>query len=387
MEAVKNRKLYCVTHTGAISGSPTCARLHLELMRPFFASAELILEEHGPMEEVCRERGVSCRVMPLLHTGLRTLPRRLDRIVRLGRVARSRVNHVRELARLCSATPCILHVHSIHAPWALLAGCLARVPVVLHVHEQRMPGFERWLEEQTAVRTARRILTVSEAIRKQYGLPFQKKAVTLYNFLEPATEAAVPAGARSDHPPWIIATIGYLGRRKGTDEFIGICRLLRDRQVPFRAWLVGPFDSAESEHRCREKVRTHGLSDVVEFFGLRKDVTALYDQIQVLVHPARRDPLPRVVMEAMGRGVPVVASHVDGLPEMVEDGKTGFLVDPDDLQGFADRICLLLDDAPQRRRMGEAARERASRQFSREHYRDRMLQIYTGLLESEERRD
>jgi len=110
--------------------------------------------------------------------------------------------------------------------------------------------------------------------------------------------------------------------------------------------------------------------------GLVEDMAPVYAQTDLLLLPARRDPLPRVVMEAMCWGIPVVASRVDGIPEMVEDGVTGLLAPPEDAAGFAAAADRLLKDPELRRRMGEAGRDRARRLFSPEAYRAAMREIY-----------
>jgi len=96
--------------------------------------------------------------------------------------------------------------------------------------------------------------------------------------------------------------------------------------------------------------------------------------------PARRDPLPRVVMEAMCHGLPVVASRVDGIPEMVVDGETGILVEPENVEGFAEALARLLADPELRHRMGTAGHARAQKIFTVEAYRGAMLKAYKGLL-------
>ena len=98
-----------------------------------------------------------------------------------------------------------------------------------------------------------------------------------------------------------------------------------------------------------------------------------------MVLPSRRDPLPRVVMEAMCRGIPVVATRVDGIPEMVVDGETGFLVDSEDAAGFAAATARLLAEPELRARMGAAARARARQLFSEDAYVAAMLDLYRGL--------
>jgi glycosyltransferase involved in cell wall biosynthesis len=114
--------------------------------------------------------------------------------------------------------------------------------------------------------------------------------------------------------------------------------------------------------------------------GVLADMDGVYAQADVVLLTSRRDPLPRVVMEAMCHGLPVVATRVDGIPEMVEDGATGFLAESEDAQGLAEAVGRLLEDAALRRRMGEAGRERAGRLFSPEAYARASMDVYSRLL-------
>lgn len=385
-DALRKQTLFCVSNLAEVSGAPTSARLHLKLLRDRFADAALILEQHGLQEDVCRKEGVPFRVFPLLHMGLRKAP--FHRKLMDGlRIVRSRFAHIRELRRLFSSVDCIVHVHSLCAPWALIAARLAGAPVVLHVREARRPGVEQWLEEKVAVWAATRIVTVSDAVRCQYGAAFREKAVTVYNFIDPELATADPSRRRRADGPPLIALLGYLHRTKGVAEFIEICRILRERGTSFRAALVGPFASADFEAECRSAASRMGLTDVLEFTGLQHNMADWYQRIDILVHPTWRDSLPRAVMEAMFFGMPVVGSDVDGVPELVRDGETGFLVAPKDVEGFAARVQSLLEKPEERIRLGAAARAQALRQFGADTYRARMVEIYREVTRGDGRRN
>jgi glycosyltransferase involved in cell wall biosynthesis len=91
---------------------------------------------------------------------------------------------------------------------------------------------------------------------------------------------------------------------------------------------------------------------------------AAYRDADVLVLPSRHDPFPTVIREAMFFGVPCIASDIWAMPEMIEDGKTGFLVPVDDAEALSSKLELLLADTSLRAQMGQAARARAEAMFS-----------------------
>ena len=96
----------------------------------------------------------------------------------------------------------------------------------------------------------------------------------------------------------------------------------------------------------------------------------------MLLLPSQSEGLPVAVIEAMHRGVPAVASNVGGVGELVEDGVTGFLLRPDDIVGFANRLSCLLVNEARRKAMGEAARKRARSAFSVERNLEQHLALY-----------
>jgi len=96
-----------------------------------------------------------------------------------------------------------------------------------------------------------------------------------------------------------------------------------------------------------------------------------------VVVPSRLDGMPLIVFEAQGLGKPVVASRTGSIPEVIDDGVTGVLCDPGDIEGFAAAVCRLLEDGECRKRIGEAARTYAWR----EHRQEVMLERYYRLFE------
>jgi glycosyltransferase involved in cell wall biosynthesis len=122
---------------------------------------------------------------------------------------------------------------------------------------------------------------------------------------------------------------------------------------------------------CRALVRDLGVSDAVHFLGYRADVRPYASEFDVAVVPSvYEDPLPRVVLESMALGKPVVAFAMGGIPEMVADGATGFLVSgaPPDLEGLARAFVRYFRDASLRREHGMAARRRVENEFNARHH-------------------
>ena len=367
--------LYSAAPWGHLTGAPICALEHLLALKSHFREVRLVLCEHGPLEDRACAAGIATTCLPFEFRGLRQAgPWKFVRNIAF--VMRSRWRYVRSLRRMLLERPGILHVHSraAHLPYALLAGRWAGVPMVVTLHEPWKDGFEARTEVWLIRRWADQVVFLSQEMRRQYRPYLRDRGAVVYNYLKPA-----PVGADSRRDPPVIALPARLGHRKGVDVFLEACRILRDSGIRFEPWLVGEWNSDEERRQAYEYTRAHGLETLVRDRGLATDMVPVYAAMDILVLTSRRDPLPRVVMEAMGQGIPVVATRVDGIPEMVEDGTTGYLVESEDAEGVARKLAQLLADGERRRKMGEAGRKRALGLFSPETYVARMLNLYREI--------
>ena len=120
----------------------------------------------------------------------------------------------------------------------------------------------------------------------------------------------------------------------------------------------------------------------VTFAGHRDDVMAVLDAADVLLHPSRIDAFPGALLEAMAAGVPVVATAVGGIPDIVDDGVTGVLVAPPPRPAaLAEALAPLLADPALRAGLSERARERFDRSFSAERWVERIRAVYESAIE------
>ena len=135
-----------------------------------------------------------------------------------------------------------------------------------------------------------------------------------------------------------------------------------------------------------ELVRKCGPAHHVHLLGVRNDVASLLARADIFLLPSRVESFPISIMEAMSMGLPVVASNVGGIPDLVRHGEDGFLHDAADLEGMARSVVALLDDAALRERLGANGRQRVVEEFSLEKLGDRALERYEALLAGARRR-
>jgi len=121
------------------------------------------------------------------------------------------------------------------------------------------------------------------------------------------------------------------------------------------------------------------IDQEVEFLGIRKDVDKLMVSSKILVLPSRWEGLPVTILEAMSRGLPVIASSVGGIPEVIENKKEGILVPPQNPEILAQAIKKLLEDESLRKELIRNAYEKVKENYSIETYAKNILNLYKLL--------
>jgi glycosyltransferase involved in cell wall biosynthesis len=190
-----------------------------------------------------------------------------------------------------------------------------------------------------------------------------------------------------DLPPGtkLIASIGQIGMRKGLDTVLDAAGRVVQRQPDACFLVVGQRysqkrEAVEYESRLHAAACQPPLAGRVRFLGLRDDIPQLLNELTLLVHAARQEPLGRVLLEAAAAGVAVVATAVGGTTEIFVDGDSAALVPPDDHRALADATLGLLADPPARRRLAQNARRRAESRFRPDHAARTLAEHYGKLL-------
>lgn len=180
--------------------------------------------------------------------------------------------------------------------------------------------------------------------------------------------------------PLRVGIVANLVRVKGHEDFLNMARDLIGRgwdAVEF--WIIGGEREAGYSNELKQ-LASFDSSGRVQFLGFRDDIPDLLAQLDILVCSSHVEPFGRCLIEAMATVLPVVATSVGGIPEVVTNGETGFLVPPGEPQSLADAVERLLGDEALRRQMGAAGRKRAEAYFSKESHADRIFEIYRSVL-------
>lgn len=188
---------------------------------------------------------------------------------------------------------------------------------------------------------------------------------------------ALPAVPESSVPTLLF--FSNLLTAKGIFDFVEACKILKERGIVFKADIAGA-ETADLDGKGMEMLlKESGLGDKVCYHGAAysAEKAALFARADVFVFPSHKEAFGLVAAEAMSAGLPVVATAVGSLPEMVTEGENGFLVAPGDVQALAGRVECLLSDPELRHSMGRTGYARYRDHYALEHFEKRIIEILT----------
>jgi glycosyltransferase involved in cell wall biosynthesis len=327
------------------------------------------LGRDGPLVGACREAGARTEVLalPMLHKGMFTV-RGLSRFVRdtvRGVLAARRLVHVER--------PDLVYVNTVTVPAWLLVARSAGIPAICHVHEaeEAVPALVRWMLA-VPLRLARSVLANSEAARGVLVRSDRRLAgrirVVHNGVPGPAADPA-PLRDRLDGDVRLLL-VGRLAHRKGSDVAVEALRLLGERGIGARLTLAGDAAAGYDGYveGLRDQVTRAGLTDRVTFGGFVPDVWGLHGAADIVLVPSRWEPFGNVAVEGMLAGRPVISSDAQGLPEIVEDTRSGLVVPAGDAVALAGAVERLVADWPWARRLAATGQVRARSRFGTDRY-------------------
>ena len=300
----------------------------------------------------------------------------------------------------------ILHAH-INSPMTVdftaFSSRIVRVPLVITYHADALPSdiaeksrlLHRWLSQfywlsrHIAANIAKHLIVTSPIYRESSTflqryrdkisvIPLPVNPYFLESTLT-ASQAKESFGFATDTP--LLLFVGRLVPYKGLRVLLRAFRIVRSHIPSAQLLIVG---GGPQEPLLKSTVAQYGLSQVVHFLGVlsRQRLRDAYSASDVFVLPSRSrsEAFGIVLLEAMAQGKPVVATHVGGIPYVVNDRETGLLVPPFDPEPLANALIQLLQDPQYRRQLGQAGRKRVQTHFIREPITQQLEELYYRLL-------
>ncbi|GAB6166543.1 glycosyltransferase family 4 protein [Thermostilla marina] len=285
----------------------------------------------------------------------------------------------------------LIHAHTPRS--LMIAAAVARktgLPLVYHVHSpaardstHRLRNLLSAAMERWALRRASAVITVSKSLAHHmaWAESSRCRVVVVPNGVpagEALTQRERPSGA------WTIGTVALFRPRKGTEVLLEAVQRLRLAGHDTRLLAVGPFVSPAYEASLRGLADRLGITDAVEWTGFTSDVAGRFREMDVFVLPSLfGEGLPMVVLEAMAAGIPVVASKVEGIPEVVRHGREGLLVEPGSVDDLVSQLEALMSGKHDYQSMRRAAFERQRDQYSDRSMARGTAAVYDSLCRSQ----
>jgi glycosyltransferase involved in cell wall biosynthesis len=280
----------------------------------------------------------------------------------------------------------VLHAHLFGSNlWGTVIGALARVPVVVaHEHTWSFEGapFRRMLDRELIGRFSDTFVAVSREDRRKM-IEVERIPPDRIRLIQNGIAPQAPTPGRDLRAELgvgsgpFVGAVGTLRAQKAYDVLIRAATRLRADHPGLRVLIAG---EGPERSRLEALVRELGLADVIVMLGRRSDVPDVLAALDVAVCASDFEGSPLAVMEYMEAGLPIVATRVGGVPDLIEDGVHGLLVDPRDPALLSAAVHALLVDGERASALGTRARERRRREFDLDVMVRNIEALYEELL-------
>ncbi|ADA66512.1 glycosyl transferase group 1 [Thermotoga petrophila RKU-10] len=301
----------------------------------------------------------------------------IRRLLRAIKNMRRTYNLLREIR------PDIIHSHLSALRIALIPALLCRIPVKVHtihtVAEKDAKGITRFFN-----RIAFKFFgfvpvsisqEVAESVKKLYGRKISTPVI--YNGID-VQKFSIDQPKRVDRDKTILINVARLSREKNHALLVRAFSKAVQSCPNLELWLVG---DGELRRDIEELVKQLGLEEKVKFFGVRSDVPELLSQADIFVLSSDYEGSGLVVAEAMAAGLPVIATAIGGIPEILEGGRAGILVPPKDVDALAKAIVELARDEKKRAELSDYGRKLVAERFDIRRTVREYEKLYLELLE------
>lgn len=280
----------------------------------------------------------------------------------------------RVAARL-AGTRFIIHSPHGHNFYGYFTSLVSKMVVIL----------ERFLAHFTD-----RIIALTELVKRDfatYKVARPEKIAVIRSGLELDDYKKVDVDVRSKRDELkigqdaiLVGMIGRLEHVKGPEYFIEAAKLVIERFPKVNFLIVG---EGALRNKLESRSKDLGISDKLIFTGWREDIPEILATLDILVLPSLNEAVGRILLEAGAFGIPVVATNIGGVPEIVRDNESGILIPPKDADRLAETIILLSEDKEKRQKMGKAAKNWVDDKFSAETMVDKISNLYQEAMRSE----
>ena len=378
-------KILFYNHTGEVSGAERVLLMILSRLDRKGFEPTVVCPQQGPLQEMVKDLGVPLKTVASLDA------RFTWRVDALARYCKSFLGVIRELRqRVVADKPDLLHANSIRSGLvATAATCGLGTKVVWHLHDllPRHP-LSTAIRTFASLSTRTRVIAVSEAVAKNFlgrcasvlkhRVSVILNSIDLEKFqLDETAKRALRRELRFRETDLAIGIVGQLTPRKGQLQLLSAFgRALKE--VPNSVLLIvgAPLFNRDHEYLelLKRTVAELGIGNKVRLLGARDDIAAIMQGLDLLVVNSSAEPFGLVILEAMACGTAVLATAVDGIPEIVKHGDNGWSVPPLDEAALTEAIVHLCRAPELRARLAKRGKQRVVARFAVGRY---MSQLHT----------
>jgi glycosyltransferase involved in cell wall biosynthesis len=364
----KRMEILFIDQFSVMGGAQLCLLDVLDAVEKRAWNAHIALPGDGPLVERVRSRGVGVTKIPC--GAYRSGNKSLADFFRLPLDIRRQKRILTEIINRGN-----FGVIYVNGPRLLPAAALAardRVPVLFHAHNRLNQGYAAGLAGWSIRHSETTVIACSNYVAQPLARYVKKRK--LHVIPNGTPDAGFQERAFGPGRSWRIGLIGRISPEKGQAEFLQSISTLAPEFPAAKFVICGAPIIPAGKYLDFVSELARGLP--VEFLGWRDDIASVLAELDLLVVPSKDEGMGRVIVEAFSAGVPVVAFATGGIPEVITDGETGFLVADATPDALAARIrAIILSDAETVRRVVANARRRWEQSYAVSSYQARIMEV------------
>lgn len=356
------KKILFVHSVGELGGAERMSLSLIENLPKSDFSCFLATPEDGEFVTKAKAAGASCfeydAIQPSLSSPLKTIKNTLQ---------------WREL--LTDITPDVIHTADLLSTRALSGAADKRgIPVVFHAHFPFSLDFAKWA---LRIPPKRIVFCSSDLLKNHKDLLSQCSGASQLDVIHNGVNTYLfsPSDVSNRCPK--VGIVANLQERKGHKEFLEMVALVNEAGIEAEYHIVGgDIMQTPREPFLKQLADELGVNDNVTFHGQISDVRPIFSSLDILVCASYEEAFPVSILEAMAMKKAIVSTNVNGIPEAIEHGNSGLLVNPKSSQELADSVLRLLSNVDLRNQLATNAMHRVRNYFSVESYIEKWINCY-----------
>lgn len=282
----------------------------------------------------------------------------------------------------------LIHVNTILANFGAQAGYKAKIPVIWHLRETLQNPRFNLISKKKINQISNKVIVASQAIKDIISQFVSKEKIEIVyngvdlNQFDSNLESKIKEEFKILPETKLIGIIGSLEENKGVDFFIQAAAKIKQEIPKIKFLIVGKTLPNQKKYLdfLKNLTKKLGIENDIIFSGARTDITQIIKALDVVVISSKFEAFGRTIIEGMAMEKPVIASNCGGIPEIIEDGKSGILFPVGDIDSLATNVVKILQDKNLALKLGKEGKKRVEEKFSIKKCTQKIENIYEEIL-------